>query len=410
MGSLQEVKRCLDHISNTPSRNEKESLIKRYLDVDYFAKVVFYALNPFMKYNVRSIRAGFSFNKDKKVDDIFSYLDVLNSQNGATEKDKVKLASLSSIDKETIDVVNKIISKDLMCGANIKLFKKYIPEIPFHSPMLCENDYDVNDFYKFAKNISNVCWSVKLDGVRVWAIVDRKNETVKYISRKGIEYYNFYLFDSLLIEKSKICGEYAYNNLVIFDGEVTSTEKDFEKEMQDVRRIKDADPTKFVFNIFDIVHETKVLKERYNDLKNIFFGVNKNVTVVKHYQAESPEHIQNRLEYLTSIGEEGLVLKTWNGKYEFKRSKCWCKCKLFITEEFKVIGWEYGKNSNAHVVGKLIIQVDKNTTSKVGSGLTKRMRKDFMTKTPKLIEVKYQGKTGKGKLRFPKFVCVRDDK
>lgn len=413
MESLKEVRECLNNIASVSSTKEKSLLIKEYLNVKNFARVVYYALNPFMKYNMTHIKPSFFVTKHPSVDIIFSLLDTFQNQNGASSNDRSALSKVCSFDRATLDVVNRIVSKDLKCGASIKTFKKYIPEIPLHIPALCIDDRD--KFFKHAKTIDNVCWSLKLDGVRIWAIIDNKNKSIKYISRKGILYKNFGVFNDELLKISEELN-YTLNKLtkhtIILDGEVTTTEKNFQKQMQDIRRIYDADSSKFIFNVFDIVDTNPnfLFFDRYNSIvETISDGYDK-IKYVKHDNVISKEKVDFILEEVTNAGEEGIVLKTWNGKYTMDRSKEWCKCKLFREDDFEVTGWEYGTGKNSKKMGKLIIKLKDGTTNKVGSGFSDKQRLDFMTETPTMITVKFQGYTDEGKLRFPTFVCVRDDK
>lgn len=406
--SLAEVKRILDKIAEESSTNGKVQIIKQNLNNVHFDRVCHYALNPFYSYNIREITPSAIRPRKPSIASIFSFLDKLRSQRGATDIDRGQLSTLSSIDFFTIEIVNRILKKDLRCGASAKLFNKAGMDIPQHEVCLCIDNFE--KFKKHAKTLDNMCWSLKLDGVRVWAVIQPTKE-IKYISRNGKEYPNFSIFDEEVWElRRRLIAhhEFKESTVVILDGEVISKEKDFQKQMQNVRRLKDADISKFEFHIFDHVISCTAFSKRYEILNMCVVDFDR-IFLVEHEIPASEEEIFKILDEVTDQGEEGLILKTWSDGYQFKRTNAWCKLKKFHTEDLPVIGWEYGEGKYSDVLGVLLVKRG-DVVVKVGSGFSDKERKLFMTETPKMIEVKYQEVTKDGSLRFPTLVCVRDDK
>ena len=407
--SLKEVKTALSHIACSPSTKLKEQMIKRYLSIPHFKTVCYYALNPFYSYNIREIKPSPIRVRNGTIDDIFVFLDQMRMKRGASDKEKMRLSRLASFDRATVDVINYILNKDLRCGAGVKIFRKAGLDVPVHEVCLCIDKYD--KFMKEAKVYENVCASVKLDGVRVWCIV--QPHEIKYVSRNGKEYPNFSCFDAeiktLVDDMLQHCSIAKYP--MIFDGEVISSEKNFQKQMQQVRRLKGADNSKFEFHIFDWVVDNTIFRDRYEYLTEFISIAYANLKVVDHFSMGSRNDVQDFLHACVNSGEEGIILKTWNGLYEYKRSNTWCKMKIFHTEDLPVLRWEYGEGKYENVMGVLV--VDRNGVEvKVGSGFSDKERKLFMTDTPEMIEVKYQEVTEDGSLRFPTFcyVCERGDK
>ena len=424
--SLAHVFSIIDNISLMPGRLDKEAYIDLHKDDELFRKVVNYALNPFMMYNMTQV--GYNptpdrFQEYQNLDSIFKMLDHLSSKNGATNQEKEFLECISSFDSETADIVNRIVSKDLKCGASIKTFKKYFPEIPLHEVMLCKDDPEA--FMKHINyNLQTCCYSIKKDGVRTWGIYNRLKDSVKYLSRNGKTFPNFSIFDDDIRQLVKfidgIYPAYSKQQYITFDGEVDAGGRDrFQKVMTQVRRLTKQDPKIFRFHIFDIVLDNVTFDYRYTLLFDILNKLNSERTfLLEHFSMPSWVKTTKDLIKLANThikkGEEGIVVKIIKSLYEFKRSKLWLKLKEFKSMDVPVDGWEYGTGKNSNVVGKLLCHYftkeGERVDFKVGSGFTDDERIDYMTNTPTLIEVEFQQFTKDKKPRFPTFVRPRDDK
>lgn len=404
--SLKNVYFALEQIAAEPSTNAKQILIKKCLDIPHFKDVVYFTYNPYMKYKISDV-PYIGHNPLASSEPIFEFLKQLASQKGANNQDRRKLSNLASIDPETCMVVNMILKTDLRCGAGSTLFRKFVPRIPKHEPMLCNSDFD--KFMKMAGSYKNVATSIKQDGVRVWAIVT--GELVRYVSRNGKEFPNFDVFDEHLIN---IVKEMNFPDIqVIFDGEVITKDKDFQKGLTQFRRLNGATKDIFEFRIFDIVMD-KPFIERYALLREYFvedFEPQRPIVCLVYHSTylNTKEKIFNFLDQVTDIGEEGLVIKTWNGPYEFKRSNHWCKLKKFYSEDLPVIRMEYGKGKYKNKLGALICDFN-GVEVNVGSGYDDYERGEFIINTPKMIEVKYRKVTKDGSLWYPVFMRVREDK
>jgi len=406
--SLKQVYNIVESIAATPSLNEKERIIQNSLDIPYFRKVAYYALNTLMKYKITEVKYAGSMiaeDEDKATNNIFEFLYFLSNKSGATDEDRQKLSFMSSLDQPTNVIVNRILKGDLRCGASIKLFRKYIPEIPIHEPMLCGKDF--NKFMKLAGSFDNVVTSIKLDGVRVWCIVTESN--VKYLSRNGKEYSNFNIFNEDLIE---ICKEMDLPYPIILDGEITTKDKKFQKLLTQFRRITEVDEDSFELTLFDIVLN-KPFYERYEKLKEHFTldyeKINRISLLYHSTNFNTEQKIFDFLNQVAKEGKEGLVLKTLNGPYEFKRSNHWVKLKKFYEEDLPVIGFEMGTGKYSDMLGALICDYN-GVEVKVGSGFTDEERIEFLENIPELIEVKFQSLTEDKSLRFPIFLRIREDK
>lgn len=422
--SFGAIDKALTEIENTSSRNDKLRIIEKYKDLNYFGKVVEYALNPFKMYGITSV---YPYNKistmerhtteytfhTQSPENFFAKLDELANKSGATNLDKEELSWLAAMDKESVKVANRILKKDLRCGASIKTFRKYFPELPVHEVMLCDNDLE--KFIKYCEVPENVRVSLKLDGVRTWAC--HYGENIRYVSRNGKDYCNFSVFTrevkDLAEYIAKMCGEKDATHIII-DGEAIADDRDFDAFVGNAKK-EVADTSKFTYHVFDFVCITQpdlMLDTRLLILQT-YFDANstklKRLKLVEHTELASWDDIQTLLDEALRKGEEGLVLKCAHDPYVYKRSISWCKVKKRETLDLSVIGVEPGTGKYAGMMGALI--VDYNGTSvKVGSGYTDIQRKEYLYNPPSMIEVAYQSITANGSLRFPIFIKRRDDK
>ncbi len=409
--SLINVMNIFNELSATTKKKEKADIIKKYISEDNFKEVVFYACDPFKRYKVTKIDYINNANHGD-VKDIFNHLDYMASKNGCNNADKDKLAILASIDRETITIVNRIIKKDLRVGCSKKTFKKHFIEMPFFEIMTCKDNLD--KFIGYAGQYDNIYWSRKKDGVRCWAINQSSN--VEYISRRGLSFPNFNVFD----DDIKMLSTYLYRKYSIkfpikIDGEVITSDNNFNNILKAMRS-SNVSKDNFKFCVFDIVID-KPLEKRYEILKEAFSTLKLLKLELLEHKVEDFNKPEEFIELMNTIvidGDEGLVLKVKDSVYELKeKSKWWCKMKPTDTLDLGVIDIFMGKEGTKYekLVGGLIVNFRDNEV-RVGSGFNDQERKDFLDidKRPSIIEVKFKEITPDGSLREPIYVRPRDDK
>lgn len=425
--SMARCLEILEQLAQTSGTNKKKEIIGENRLVPGFRNVAVYAYHPLLQFNILSIPGNYCGpGKESDHKSIFLYLKYLSSKRGATAQERDHLDSLCT-DKATVEVVNRILNKDLRCGAGPILFGKHFT-IPNPEPMLCEDDLE-KMIKKVDGDISRLVWSLKLDGVRTRASKEGYDSPVKYISRNGKVYENFYIFDPAI---DHICRFISERNggiwPITIDGEVSSKDKDFQKQMTQVRRLNEADPSIFVFDAFDIAypdtdHLSEVtLEERLGVLRQAIGDGLDGVRYLEHVDFEEGTTLQDILDLADKLcdqGEEGIVVKDKKSLYQTGRTWEWTKVKKFYTEDLPVVGKEEGTGKHKGRLGALIVErylgQDENSDDayaqvRVGSGYTDEERDQFWSSPPKLIEVKYQNVTKDGSLRFPVFIRVREDK
>ncbi len=410
MKTLKNVFEILKKIASTTKRLEKEKIIKENSAAENFKDVVFYALDYSKVYHIAAVPTFASEIKIKSSPKkIFEFLDYLSKKTGATDDDRINLSKLVfSLDSESVAVVNKILKKDLECGASLKTFRKIYSDLPLFEMMTCKSDVD--KFIKLAKKEkSDIFVSLKKDGVRTWGRVGQ------YISRSGLPYNNFTIFDNEINTLSEyISSKYKISKDFYIDGEVTIKNGNFQEVMRNVRTLEDNEP-QYIYNVFDIVLENKTLKDRMSILEDAFnIHRFRYLTLLKHKRINvdkiSAAVLERHMNSAVKKGEEGIVVKIANSPYELKeKSKYWLKMKPTETYDLLVVGKFLGQGRLKNTLGGLIVKYN-DTEVKVGSGYTDEERKIFMKTQPKIIEVKCKGETEDGSLREPIFIRIRDDK
>jgi len=89
------------------------------------------------------------------------------------------------------------------------------------------------------------------------------------------------------------------------------------------------------------------------------------------------------------------------------------KFKAFFDADVPVIGMQEGTGKHEGKLGSFLVDY-KGVNVRVGSGLTDDLRVQLWQEHDlhigRIIEVRYQEETPDGSLRFPTFVCFRNDR
>ena len=261
-----------------------------------------------------------------------------------------------------------------------------------------------------------VFWSLKKDGVRVWAINNDASAKINYFSRSGLRYHNFSTFDDeirLLSNKiNEICGIATDTPI---DGEAIVIGGNFREVMKNVRTLDEIPDVNWEFNVFDLATSLMPFSHRYEILRTAFESLDlKKIKLLEHHRVEDPteEKLRKIMKSAADSGEEGIVVKIGFSPYEFKeKSKFWLKMKPVETFDLMVIGTYKGKRGKKYgeTLGGLIVKY-KDKEVHVGSGFSDEERKLFINNPPKIVEVHCKGVTDDGSLREPIFIRARPDK
>lgn len=410
----------LNQIAETSSRNEKEAILKREVNNELLKRVFFLAYDPFTQFYIRKI-PEYERNETShaaSLKGLLPGLETLSSRRATGNAAIYHLQTmLQALNVKDAEVLERIIGKDLKCGASGSTANKVWPSLIAEFPcMLCTpSDEKILSKFKFPAFAQ-----LKMDGMRFNAIV--KNDKCEFRSRNGKE---IDLLGNLEEEFIKL----ANGQNLVFDGELLVNDKGIILDRQTgngilnkaVKSTISIDEARKVHaTIWDVIdYDTfkegkgkSSYRDRFTQLESTTLP-NK-IHLVESKVVGSLEEAQAIFEEYLAQGQEGIILKDMSGIWEDKRVKTQVKFKAELDCDLRVVSIQPGTGKYEGMVGALlcessdgVIQVD------VGSGLSDddRRRDDYIGK---IVAVTYnariKNKQGKQSLFLPRLIEVRLDK
>tara|TARA_B100000700_G_scaffold221235_1_gene243545 strand:+ start:343 stop:1599 length:1257 start_codon:yes stop_codon:yes gene_type:complete len=416
------VSSILEQIASTRGTNAKTDILKSHADNDTLKTALKMGLDNFTPFNVVNVpkvksRLEHPLAEDASWKEFFVVLDECASRavTGNAAIDRV-LTCFSSVCQEDEFWMRKILKKKLSIGASTKTVNKVFPGlIPTFEVSLAQQ-FEL----KRIKDMESVYVEPKLDGIRCFAIVE--NGEAKLFARSGKLISNF---DSTIGVALGELGDGCY------DGELMG--EDFVALMRQAYRKDNAEIDDAYLTLFDYLslEEWKsgdvdhTTKERYTVLKRKVGSLNLRELVTnpgeplylnvveRHEVPANLEDIMTLHHTFVQDGYEGAMVKTIDAPYRFGRSYDVMKVKEFHDVDLPIIGLEEGTGRHAGRLGA--VKIDFNgVIVKVGSGFSDEQREQVWNDQAgfmgRIIEVRYQEVTPDGSLRFPTFVCFRNDR
>jgi DNA ligase-1 len=385
-------------------------------------KVLNYALDPFKVYGVKKYELERPLKEVENFSDgvmihMFDVLEKLMKREVTGDAARQTIKDFSGkLSEQEQEVFARILNKDLRCGVAEgivnKVFRKLIPEFEVQLAQPSKHLHKV----KFP-----CIGQPKFDGVRTVAIVDPAENSITYYSRNGKEFTNFSCFNQELFLLAR-------NNSTMFDGEVVGPPgKEFVSIMQQCRRKYDANPVGLIYRVFDwmptgiFVTQSSELEQRYRSesldeletakLSHINFAERRVITV-ESQKINNEQEMYDYYNRCVEQGYEGVIIKSIDGEYEFKRSNNWVKIKPDESEDLRIVDIQEGRGKYQGLLGAIIVERE-GVKINVGSGFKDNDRcsvEEAQKMIGKVAEVKYDSLTPDKSLRFPRFVQIREDK
>ena len=419
------ILQILNELASTSSRLEKESIMFREKDNELLKQVYFLAYDPFTQFYQRKI-PKYTPNTNPVGDNLDWGMDQLVTMlasrkvtgNAAIEHLQYVLENVS--DKNAL-VLERIIGKDLKCGASDSTANKIWPGLVHDYPCMLASGYD-------EKLVAKIKWpafaQLKMDGMRFNAIV--KDDKCEFRTRNGKEVN---LLGNLEAEFIAL----AAGNNTVFDGElVVMDEEDWQYLDRQTGNgilnkavkgtITPELANRVCATLWDIIPyedfqnsiSKHAYKHRFALLEAMHLDSGK-IRIVSNQIVANLEEARTLFERYLAEGQEGIILKDSMSLWENKRSRGQIKFKGELECDLKIVGIQEGTGKYVGKIGAYICESEDGILKcDVGSGFKDDQRIIDQSVIGKVIAVKYnariKNKQGRDSLFLPIFLEIREDK
>jgi DNA ligase-1 len=399
--------KLIKDLETNGSTLKKTELLKQFKNKELLKRVLFYTLEPNLNFYIKKLPALKTGKTTFETGWIMfeKHLDNLNARlytgNDAIQR-TVEL--LEKFDAESQKIAKRVLFRDLRCNVSATITNKVFPKLTSEFKVQLANKYDPDKAYK------NTLWAAsrKMDGLRCVL----KNG--KLYSRNGKEVIGF---DHIVGELNSL-GEYE-----LIDGELYSPEIGFQEIQGYVMRKKNVveeDKKKIFYNIFAMINKTTTTPEMVLAIEKLRAKNHRTYLRFVEYTIidNDFEKIKALDKLWVSEGYEGVMLRSMDVVYDWKRSDALLKFKSFKEEDLKIVDAIEGAGKYKGMLGAFLCRgkvEGHRIETECGSGYNDKQRAEFWKNRQKmigtLIEVKYQGLSDdKTSLRFPIFRKTKEDR
>lgn len=362
------------------TKNEKHAALAGLGSAEL--KLIHEALNPYRIFNVKKFDAPASYAAvdHPSYDPFFELLDQLHDRELTGNLARHAVAkTLALYTARTASVLERVLKKDLKCGANATTFEAVYPQlsVPRFDLMLCgkiehaKNDKGEIIYPKYGWKFPCL-GEVKYDGMRLVAVVE--NGAVEYISRSGKPADQWAgLFDDDLIAMERDVGE-----PIVVDGEALALEG-----FQATSKAKGSkgDKSGMRFFAFDWMTLSQWKAQccplnqaiRTASLTEIIARLQlSRVVKSKHRVLRDLDEAKSFYTEVIELGlpgqDEGLIIKQLDGLYEWNsahRTFTWAKWKPVIDVDVRITGvyeGSQGTKNEGRLGGFYVEGEDENGT------------------------------------------------
>ena len=422
-------------LNSSDSRIHKEKVIEKALmaaklgsaDAQSFLFNCYQAYNPFYTFHVKQLPETQGLvGRENPWPRFWGLLEALRTRSTSGHAAKALIQTISEeFDSDEWNLIcAPVIRKDLRCGISEKTLNKVLGKTQYRIPVFsCQLAQDSTDRPAKMKGIKRL--EVKLDGVRVLAVVNGTNVTL--FSRNGKEFENFPQIANAIadVRKHFQFGRGTGGRFVL-DGEIVG--ESFQKLMKQAHRKSDAKTHGMVYHIFDVMPLDEFMEGHCNanqarrlewleptrdrlmatDCLRIMSGIEVDLDT-----AEGHDVMNRYAQDAVKDGFEGIMIKDLSAPYECKRSSFWMKWKPTITVDLTIVGFEEGTGRNVGRLGAIIyegVDNERNIRVNVGTGYSDNDRDEYWAARDQLLgiigeieaDAVTQNQDGSYSLRFPR--------
>lgn len=423
---MNELFNKLNTLKNISSTNDKKKFIKNNKDDKLFLDTLEFLLNSYKITNISKKKVNKKVKEiNNQLNDLNDFYDYLVKHCTGKDKDISIIQAFINEHIEFEEELKELASKTMKLGVQSKLVNSALGYnlIPTHEIMLA-NKYE-------GKIKEDVSMSLKMDGIRNSIIT--VNGITKALSRQGKEIDGIdYILNEY--EKLGLTNYFVDGELIRVNKENLSSDDNFRLTTKIVNS-KSNNKEGLEFIVFDITpmedYINKKSSIKYKDrlkLMNELIGdKGQYIKLVEKFGITNDTNvIEEKLNEVVENGQEGLMLNSLSGKYEFgKRPKSLLKVKKFNEADVLCVGINEGegriKSSTGALVCKFLYKGEECTVE-IGTGMNDSDRKLIFDNpnlvvgkviTIKYFEISRDSKTGKYSLRFASFLgmdYIRKDK
>lgn len=446
---IEEAFKAFGEVKEAKSLDAKVAVLHAYEDNSVMKTLLWQTYNTFRQYYIKQIPAAAPANTPISAAnyDVFcTLLDDLNERKFKNVKGAVQ-TFLEGCNKEEQFWYACVLKRNLNIGITQKGINKAWPKfIPVYDVQLAESIKDVTltDMATIRRLPAAFVLQYKIDGYRI-NLHKYKNGDVVIKTRSGLPVAGYKKLETEAMEL--LPGDRVYDGEMVApalfswiesnmlaDSDAAIVDRSLFRET--VRKCFSKETSKDgIFNIFDSVSmsewESQNGRDTYGerlsyigDAVTPLIGGASQMTVVptsRVFYRDNPDDLKEVVRIFHKFlnwGWEGVMIKSVESPYEWKRSKQVYKMKLMDTADLTVLGVAEGTGEGAGSVGKLVCDY-KGTTLNIGTGKMTAADKLAYFKDPnkiigKTIEVAYQaeslGRNGEPVLDFARYIKVRKDK
>ena len=428
MQTLFHFKDFVTEITTSNSKKHKQDVLQRYKDDSVVHRYLKIAFDPYAVYGIstKKLHKSVPATSIIGIHSIFELFTYLTQHNTGTDQIvglcQDFLDGVAACDRESADLLEKLICKDLSIGCEAKTINSVIPGlIPTFEVQLAQK------YFEKPERVEGKTFAIttKIDGGRIIAI--KENGSVSFYTRAGQKYEG-------LVDLEREFAEMFPDNIVL-DGEITilnnkgiPSKEAYKRAMKITRADGEKHGLKML--VFDAMSVsdwktqqsslTYIQRRQMLDCMTAFY--NNDTTYFELlpilYMGSDTSKVLELLEEAIAKNEEGVMINICDAPYEFGRTWNLMKVKKMNTLDLQVVDYEEGSGRLAGTLGAIHVRYKDGNIVKVGSGFSDELRKQIWNHdvmiVGKIVEIQYFEETtnadGGISLRFPVFKDFRPDK
>jgi len=430
---MKTVITILEELESTGGSLAKRDILNRHRDLSLLKRVFEAAQDPYTVYYINKFKmpkpAADSDSEDVTLE---VFLDIINEKlatrgvTGNAAKDLVThmFAKMTSREQKWCE---RVLLHNLRCGVQESTVNKVWPgtlkSFAVALAATLKSEFVKGTGIKILDPVSYpVRVEPKLDGLRCIAV--KKNGAVTFFTRNGT------VLETL--PQIKAALEAAEYDDVVLDGEAMGEDWNESTSVVMSKKTKKDDSNIF-YNVFDAMELSDWVAQKCDNpyvkrtdiVREVVMKCDEKSPVrqVPHIMAKNEGELKAYFAKCMDEGYEGVMLKTLDTGYKFKRSDHILKLKPCVTYEGVIVGHYEGRHGTKRegLFGGFNVVLPNGIITRLGGGFNDAVRAQIQLEDPdtwigKIVEMEAQpdpltsdGLTKDGKARFPVYMRTRDE-